>query len=103
MFPLPWNDGSWVLYAVKSVCEIGVDIDKLGLRVGWKLVFELAEGAKNCCVSSLFVDCHPDGFFAASRAGEHGWEFLLDYSDYSTSSSAQPFSLYTLKRGRVNN
>jgi len=41
--------------------------------MGWELVFELAEGAEDCCVSSLLVNGDPDGLFAASWACEDGW------------------------------
>jgi len=41
--------------------------------MGWKIVFELAEGAEHRCVSSLLVNGYPDSFFAASWAREDGW------------------------------
>ena len=65
--------------------------------MGWKLIFELAESAKNSRMTSLLVNRHPDGFFAASWAGKDCGEFLLDDSNYSASSSPQPKRLSSSK------
>src|SRR6058998_178027 len=65
--------------------------------MGWKLVLELAESAQNSRMTSLLVNRHPDGFFAASWAGKDCGEFLLDDSNYSASSSPQPKRLSSSK------
>ena len=90
MFSLTRDYRSWVLDTVEPVCEVGIDVYRLSSRVGWKIVFELAEGAEDSCVSSLLVNGYPDGFFAASWACEDCGEFLFDDSNYSASSSPQP-------------
>ncbi len=47
----------------------------------------------------LLVNRYPNGFFAASRAGEYCGEFLFDDSNYSASSSPQSLTTLILKRG----
>ena len=73
MFSFPGDYRSGILYTVEPVCEVGIDVYRLSGRVGWKIVFELAEGAEDSCVSSLLVNRYPDSFFAASWACEDGW------------------------------
>src|SRR5437870_12551559 len=90
MLSFPRNYRSWILDTVEPVCEIGIDIYHLGSRMSRKLVFELAESAKNSRMTGLLVNRYPDGFFAASWAGEDCGKFLLDNSNYSASSSPQP-------------
>ena len=89
MLSFPRNYRSWILDTVESVREVGINVYHLGGRMGWELVFELAESAENRGMASLLVNRHPDSFFTASRAGEDCGEFLLDDSNYSASSSPQ--------------
>src|SRR5712692_5922795 len=89
MLSFPGHYRSWVFDTVEPVCEVRIDVYHLGGRVGWKLVFELAESAENRGMSSLLVNRYPDGFFTASRAGEDCGEFLFDNSNYAASSSPQ--------------
>ena len=102
MLSFPGNYRSWILDTVEPVCEIGIDVYHLGSRMGWKLVFELAQSAKNSRMTGLLVNRYPDGFFAASWAGEDCGEFLLDDSNYSASSSPQPKRTSSPNRGGVN-
>ena len=90
MFSFPRDYCPGILDTVEPVCEIGIDIYHLGSRMSRKLVFELAESAKNSRMTGLLVNRYPDGFFAASWAGEDCGKFLLDNSNYSASSSPQP-------------
>ena len=89
MLSFPRNYGSWVFDAVEPVCKVRIDVYHLGSRMGWKLVFQQAESAKNRGIASLLVNRYSDGFFTASWAGEDCGEFLLDNSNYSASSSPQ--------------
>jgi len=57
--------------------------------MGWKLVFQQAESAKNRGMASLLVNRYPNRFFTTSRACKDRGEFLLDDSNYSASSSPQ--------------
>ena len=98
MFSFPRDYRSGILDTIEPVCEVGIDIYRLSGRMGRKIVFELAEGTENGCVSSLLVNGYPDSFFTASRAGEDCREFLLDYSNYSASSSPQPLTTHPLSR-----
>ena len=73
MFSFPRDYCPRILDPVEPVCEVGIDIYRLSSGMGWKIVFELAEGAEDRCVSSLLVNGYPDSFFAASWAREDGW------------------------------
>src|SRR2546425_6854841 len=70
MLSFPRNYRSWILDTVKPICEVGIDVDHLGGRMGWKLVLELAESAENRGMSSLLVNRHPDSF-TDRRSEEH--------------------------------
>ena len=70
-FPRDYRSG--VPDTVEPVCEVGIDIYRLSSWMGWKIVFELAEGAEDRRVSSLLVNGYPDSFFTASWAREDGW------------------------------
>src|SRR5437899_3841771 len=94
MLSFPRNYRAWILDTVKPICEVGIDVDHLGGRMGWKLVLELAESAENRGMSSLLVNRHPDSFFTAPRASEDCGELLLDDSNYSASSSPQPLTTH---------
>ena len=89
MLSFPGNYCSWIFDTVEPVCKVGIDVYHLSGGMSWKLVFELAESAENCGMSSLLVNRYSDGFFAASWAGEDCGEFLFDDSNYSASSSPQ--------------
>src|SRR2546425_13307005 len=102
MLSFPRNYRSWILDTVKPICEVGIDVDHLGGRMGWKLVLELAESAENRGMSSLLVNRHPDSFFTASWAGEYCGEFLFDDSNYSASSSPQLKLLFAFRRVGVD-
>ncbi len=102
MFSFPGDYRSWILDAVEPVCKVGIDVYHLCGGMGWKLVFELAESAENCGVSSLLVYRYSDGFFAASWAGEDCGEFLFDDSNYSASSSPQPLTTHPPRGVGVN-
>lgn len=73
MFSFPRDYRSGILNTVEPVCEVGIDIYRLSSGMGWKIVFELAEGAEDGCVSRLLVNGYSDSFFAASWACEDGW------------------------------
>ena len=73
MFSFPRDYRSRIFYTVEPVGEVGIDVYCLSGRMGWEIVFELAESAEDRCVSSLLVNCYPDSFFAASWAREDGW------------------------------
>lgn len=73
MFSLSRDYRSGILYTVEPVCEVGIDVDRLRGGMGWKIIFELAEGAEDRCMSSLLVDRYPNSFFAASWTCEDGW------------------------------
>jgi len=73
MLPFAGDYGSGILDTVESVCEVGIDIYRLSSGMGWEIVFELAEGAEDGCVSSLLVNGYPDSLFAAPGAREDGW------------------------------
>src|SRR6267143_3225102 len=90
MLSLPWHYRSWVFDTVEPVCEVGIDVNHLGGRMGWKIVLKLAESTKHRSMTGLLVNRYSDSFFTASWAGEYSGEFLLDDSNYSTSSSPQP-------------
>lgn len=62
----------------------------------WKIIFQIAEGTEDGCMSRILSDSYPNGFFSTSRANKHGGELLLDNTNYSTSSSPQWLRLYTL-------
>jgi len=66
MLSFPGDNGSWIFDTVEPVCEVRVNVYHLSGRMGWKLIFELAESAENCRMSSLLVNRHPDRFFTAS-------------------------------------
>ncbi len=70
--------------------------------MSWKFVLKLAESAEHRSMTGLLVNRYPNGFFTASRAGEDCREFLLDYSNYSASSSPQPLTTHPLTKGGVN-
>src|SRR2546425_11125961 len=53
-------------FPAHPVCEVRVNVYHLSGRMGWKLIFELAESAEKCRISSLLVNRHPDRFFTAS-------------------------------------
>ena len=94
MLSFPRNYRSWILDTVEPVCEVGIDVYRLGGRMGWKLVFKLAKSAENCRVTGLLVNRYPDGFFTASRTGKDCGKLLLDDSNYSASSSPQPLTTH---------
>ena len=73
MFSFPRDYRSGILDTIEPVCEVGIDIYRLSSWMGRKVVFELAEGAEDRCVSCLLVNGYPDSFFAASWAREDGW------------------------------
>ncbi len=45
MLSFPRNYRSWILDTVEPVREIGIDVDHLSGRMGWKIILELAESA----------------------------------------------------------
>ena len=61
-----------------------------------KVVLQIAQSTKDGRMPSIFGDGYSYRFFSTSRAYKHGGEFLLDNSDYSSSSSPQWLRLYTL-------
>ena len=73
MFSFPRDYRSGVLDTVEPICEVRIDIYRLSGRMGWKIVFELAESAEDRRMSSLLVNGYPDSLFAASWAREDGW------------------------------
>ena len=62
----------------------------------WKVVLQIAQGTEHRGMPGIFGDGYSDRLFSTSRANKNRGEFLLDNTDYSSSSSPQWLKLYTL-------
>src|SRR2546425_1076553 len=64
--------------------------------MSWKVILQIAQGTEDCGMPRVLSYGYPNSFFSTSRANKDGGELLLDYPDYSASSSPQWLRLYKL-------